>query len=214
MPTKSVRNLLRARGLELILEAIFIVFAVLVALAVDEWNEGREFREQAEIARTAVISELEGNREELEQSAPTVQAMLDGVTDVVLRLQAGEEVTSADLSGELPDFSDAAWETARTTGVLARMDYEWVLRTARVYETQALTLDLQRDLLVTFGSLAVRAPELERFIDFQGQLAILTMLHQELGRRYPGLLDSPVDPVDTPPSIPPDSANPGLGSAP
>lgn len=189
MSGKRLRSLLQSRGPELALEATFIVFAVLVALAVDEWNEGREYREQAEIARGAVVTELQGNREELRTSAPTVQTMLEEVGAVVSRLQGGEVVEGAALSGELPDFSDAAWETARSTGVLARMDYEWVLRTARVYETQELTLELQRDLLTSFGSLAVRAPELDRFMDFQGELAILNMLYQDLGGRYDELLD-------------------------
>ena len=194
MPTRTIRTVLQARGPELILEAALIVFAVLVALAVDEWNEGREFRELAEIARMAVMAELKGNQDELETSAPTVQAILDEVTDVVQRLEAGEMVTEARLSGELPDFSDAAWETARATGSMARMDYEWVLRTARVYETQELTLDLQRDLLVTFGNLAVREPDLNRFTDFRGQLVVLIMLHRALSERYAEVVGQPEPP--------------------
>ncbi len=194
MPTQTLRSVLQARGAELILEATLIVFAVLVALAVDEWNEGREFRELADIARTAVLAELTGNQAELEKSAPTVQAILDEVTDVVQRLEAGEVVTEARLSGELPDFSDAAWETARATGSMARMDYEWVLRTARVYETQELTLDLQRDLLVTFGNLAVRKPDLDRFTGFRGQLVVLIMLHRALQERYDEALGDPGPP--------------------
>ena len=36
-----------SRAPRLLLEALSVVFAVLVALAVDEWNEERERREQA-----------------------------------------------------------------------------------------------------------------------------------------------------------------------
>ena len=181
-------SMIKKRGPELLLEAFFIVFAVLVALAVEEWNDGRELRAQADMARAAVLSELEGNRAELMVGKDSTLAMLDRATDVVRRLRQGEDVVEVNISGVLPDFSDAAWETARVTGTVARMDYVWVLETARVYQTQALTLDLQRELLSMIGSLAVRAADLERFTEFRGQLVILTILHDELDRKYDSLM--------------------------
>jgi len=206
MNRQGPRGLLQAKAPELLLEAFFVVFAVLVALGVDEWNESRDLREKAETARAAVLSELEGNWEELKVGGPSTVEMMESVTATVQRLRRGEAVTQADIQGVLPDFSDAAWETARVTGAVARMDYDWVLRTARLYQTQELTLGLQRDLLGTIGGLAVRAPELERFLDFRGQLAILTMLHQELDRKYMELLA----PDSLPSTPPPDSVGGAL----
>jgi hypothetical protein len=173
----------------MVVEAVFIVFAVLLALALDEWNQTRELMEQAEQARAAVLSELESNQADLRLGGPSTAALLERVTETVQQLSQGEAITSIHLDVQLPDFSDAAWETARFTGVVARMDYEWVLQTARVYQVQALTWDLQTNLLLTLGSLAAaRTPELERFADLTGQLTILTLLHDQLGEGYEELL--------------------------
>jgi hypothetical protein len=187
MGESSFRGVLTKRGPEMVIEAFFIVFAVMVALAVDEWRQSQELRAQAEQAKAAVLSELEANQSELRIGGPSMAAMLERVSETVQRLRRGEVITALALSGELPDFSDAAWETARVTGAVARMDYEWVLQTARVYQVQALTLDLQRDVLTTIGSLAVRPLELERATDLQGQLMILTEVHNQLGERYEDL---------------------------
>lgn len=189
----SFGSLIRARGPELFLEALFVVFAVLVALAVDEWNESRELRSQADLARAAVVSELESNREELAAGRESVLEMLGAVGKVVESLRKGEEGPREGVSGVFPDFSDAAWETARVTGAVARMDYDWVLTAARVYEAQELTLDLQQEAIVLFGEIAVRGSDLERFTDFQGRLIIVNMLHENLAEMYEKVLGPSVE---------------------
>jgi hypothetical protein len=184
----SFGSLVRARGPELVLEALFVVFAVLVALAVDEWNEGRELRAQADLARAAVISELESNQVELTAGRESMVEMLTAVGKAVESLRKGGEGPTEGVSGIFPDFSDAAWETARVTGAVARMDYDWVLATARVYEAQELALDLQQQAIVMFGEIAVRDADLERFTDFQGRLLIVNMLHENLEGMYEKVL--------------------------
>ena len=56
---------LRDRVPELLLEAVFVVFAVLVALAVDECWEGREEQELARVAQENVAAEIDANLDEL-----------------------------------------------------------------------------------------------------------------------------------------------------
>jgi hypothetical protein len=188
MKGMSMGGLMRARGPELVLEALFVVFAVLVALAVDEWNEGRELRAQADLARAAVMSELESNQAELAAGRESMAEMLIAVGKVVESLRKGGGGPTEGVSGIFPDFSDAAWETARVTGTVARMDYDWVLATARVYEAQELTLDLQQQAIIMFGEIAVRDADLERFTDFQGRLLIVNMLHDNLEGMYEEVL--------------------------
>jgi hypothetical protein len=173
---------------KLLLNAFSVVFAVLVALAVDEWNEDRELKEQADRARAAVISELQANREELRLGIVSSQEMLESASETLGYLRRGEELPDRPFDGSLPDFSDAAWETARVTGIVSYMDYEWVLKTARVYETQDLTEGLQRDLLRTFGRIVARAPDEERFADLVGQLALLNSMQTQLGTKIDSVL--------------------------
>lgn len=172
----------------LLLEVVSVVFAVLVALAVDEWNEEREIRERASRARTSVIAELEGNREELRAGTVSSRAMADSALTILSHIRGGEEITGVGVQGSLPDFSDAAWETARVTGIVAYMDYDWVLQTARVYETQAITQELQRDLLSFFGTLVTRRPDEERYADLVGQLLMLNSMQAQLGAKIDSLL--------------------------
>lgn len=167
-----------------------VVFAVLVALAVDEWRAERELDGQVLRARTAIEAELRANRNELEQSLPTVLATYEEVGAMADRLRSGGESPTWALQALLPDFSDAAWETARSTGVMAHMDYSWVLATARVYETQSLARLTQNKLLGALGTTVVREPELERVLDLQGQLFMVLQMYDGLETKYEEALDS------------------------
>ena len=51
----------RARVMELALEATMVVFAVLVALALEEWRQERRLQGFADRARSSVVAELEAN---------------------------------------------------------------------------------------------------------------------------------------------------------
>lgn len=176
----------------LVLEAAMVVFAVLVALAVDEWREGRQRAEQVDRARAAIEAELRANQEELARGGPTVARLHAAVDTLVRDLRAGRRNLSWEIQADIPDFSDAAWQTARATGVMAHMDYPWVLQVARVYETQELAGAAQNGLLDDIGRAVVRAPELERAEDLQGGLFMALQLYGNLEARYRELLgDAP-----------------------
>lgn len=164
-------------------EAAMIVFAVLVALAVDQWNEGRERDIQVDRARAAIESEMRANQDELAVGVASVGAMHGALSDMLWRLRSGESALEWTIGAELPDFSDAAWETARVTGVVAHMDYEWVLRTARVYETQELARSLQNELVAILAPTVARPPEENRVADLQGQAFIVLQLYGNLERK-------------------------------
>lgn len=161
-----------------------VVFAVLVALAVDQWREDREIAAQVDRARAGVEAELRANQEELLSGSASVQAMYDSVSTLVGRLRGGEVPTEADMGGVLPDFSDAAWETARVTGAVAHMPYEWILRTAKVYETQGLAREAQGRVLSTMGGLVARGLEMDLLLDLQGQLFIALQIYANLTAKY------------------------------
>lgn len=179
---------LRARGWELALEAVMVVFAVLVALAVDEWRQEGELEARVERARSAVLAELTSNRDELRVGMASVDAMYEGVIEMLDRLDAGEALTQGSLGAELPDFSDAAWETARVTGVVAYMDYALVLQTARVYETQDQTVDLQNLVILSVGRLTARGFDRDVLTDLKGQLFIVRQMYANLDKKYAEIL--------------------------
>ena len=59
----------RWRLAELATEAMMVVFAVLVALGVEEWRQERQLRAFADRARAAVDLEIEQNLEQLRSHA-------------------------------------------------------------------------------------------------------------------------------------------------
>lgn len=183
----------RRRLGELALEAAMVVFAVLVALAVDEWREGRQRADLVDRARAAIEAELRANQAELAAGGPTVRALHAAVDTLVQGLRAGEEGLSWEIQANIPDFSDAAWQTARATGIMAHMDYRWVLQVARVYETQELAGAAQNGLLNALGRAVVRPPELERAEDLQGSLFMALQLYGNLDARYREILSDSAD---------------------
>ena len=172
----------------LLAEAAMVVFAVLVALAVDQWREDREIASQVARAQAGVEAELRSNREELGTGSASVQAMFDTVSSMVGRMRRGEVVREGNLAGELPEFSDAAWETARVTGAVAHMPYEWILRTARVYDTQVLAREAHRQVLSSLGGVVARGLEMELLQDLQGELFIALQVYADLTTKYEAAL--------------------------
>ncbi|MEQ9399707.1 MAG: hypothetical protein RJQ04_11145 [Longimicrobiales bacterium] len=168
----------------LVLEAAMVVFAVLVALAVDEWREGRQRADLVDRARAAIEAELRANQAELAAGGPTVASLHAAVDTLVRGLRAGRRDLSWEIQADIPDFSDAAWQTARATGIMAHMDYPWVLQIARVYETQDLAGAAQNGLLDALGRAVVRPPELERAQDLQGSLYMALQVYANLTDRY------------------------------
>lgn len=172
----------------LVAEASMVVFAVLVALAVDEWREDREVAAQVARAQAGVEAELRANQAEFRSGYASVQAMFDSVSSMAARMQRGEVILEGNLGGNLPEFSDAAWETARVTGTLAHMPYEWVLRTARVYEVQALARQAQSQVLSSLGGVVARGLQLDLLLDLQGELFIALQIYASLAERYDEVL--------------------------
>lgn len=178
---------IRDRLPDLALEALMVVFAVLVALAVDEWREGRQLRELADRARAAVLIEARANLGELERTRPQL-------VEVRLRLRATADSLDArrdasiDVSMELPEFTSAAWQAAQVTQAAPYLDYDWVIRVARAYEQGRIYEQLRSELL---GSLSGSADEAapEAWVSrIAGQLDILLQVHAGLEERLRGVV--------------------------
>lgn len=119
-------------------ESVFIVIAVLVALAVDEWWEERENEQLAERALHAIVEEIRRNRAELEPS--------EGTPPYAQQMQALQAALDAYDQGRSPDglgvtwdvgvLSSAAWETAQVTRATQFLPIRQVVDIAQLYELQ------------------------------------------------------------------------------
>ena len=88
----------RRRLPELAAEALMVVFAVLVALGVEEWREERQLRAFADRARAAVDQEIELN---LDEFRSTESNLVEGSETVATVLRALLEVRDSGESGSV-----------------------------------------------------------------------------------------------------------------
>ena len=135
---------LREKLPEILIEGLFVVFAILLALAADEWSENRQNREVAERALQGIETEMLRNREELARSHGPNQLLLEQLTAVV---SDDQPVTSVDFMFDYSLLSDAAWETAQVTQAIHFADYELVQQIARMYDLQELFVEGQRGVV-------------------------------------------------------------------
>jgi hypothetical protein len=106
-----LRPRLREKLPELLLEAVSVVFAVLLALAVDEWRETRSREALAARARASILEEIRSNESELRNTRDNHRALLPQVEEALLQIQQKRD-TSLQFNFKIALLSSAAWNTA------------------------------------------------------------------------------------------------------
>ena len=181
----------RRRLPELATEALMVVFAVLVALGVEEWREERQLRAFADRARAAVDQEIELN---LDEFRSVESGLNEGSEKVATVLQALLEARASGESGSVeggftfaePEISMAAWRVAQASRAAPYFDYDWVIDRARHYEQVERYAGLWEQFLEGLASVeaASAANDLDAtvttFSRIRGQLAILVQLHEQV----------------------------------
>lgn len=119
-----------------LVESIFVVGSILVALGVDEWSENRDFEELAQQSLSIFEQEIVANRARLEDVAPFHQ----GIRDVLAQMQLGADArinVRGVMEGlEAPVLLSTAWQTALATGALTHMEFEVVSALSLTYSIQ------------------------------------------------------------------------------
>ncbi len=132
----------------IIVESALIVFSILLALAVNEWERTREDVELATQALAAFQREIRQNRARLEDVGPYRR----GLRDVIARMADSGELASSDefqatvgLEALRPAFlTSTVWETALTTGALPHIDFDLVNALSLTYSLQARLEEFSR----------------------------------------------------------------------
>lgn len=131
----GLRPRLREKLPELILEAVSVVFAVLLALGVDEWRETRSQNALAERARASILEEIRSNEAELRRTREANRALLQRIEETLARGRQGPELT-LEFNFQIALVSSASWHTAQMTQAASFLDFDWVRRVSKVYEFQ------------------------------------------------------------------------------
>ncbi len=126
----NLRNSLRSA----FLEAAFVVFGVVLALAANEWRQNVKAQGLADAALVTIVAELRSNQELVQASRLYHE---ESVTAIQVKLRSGEKVIAEDFPRGFINpawTTDTAWGVAQETGVLADFEYETLLTLSATYD--------------------------------------------------------------------------------
>ena len=185
----TLRERLREKLPEILIEAGSVVIALLLALAINAWNQDRELRERADTARAGILAELRTNRDDLDAARPKLREIVESLREKLAK-DAPEPHEVTVLLG-VTQLSSAAWRAALATDAMRTVDFAWISEVARVYEVQDEYLRLQQNALdqissipadSTLGGKSVAASLMPRF-------NVLVQIADGLSRNYGEILD-------------------------
>lgn len=136
----------RGRVPRLAIESLLIVLSVLLGFAANQWHDRRTERALAAQALTSFRRELNENLATLQRVQPKHLEMSNRLKAAAATPRAGQTAfdafTAAMPEGgiSIPPLSDAAWETATSTGALRLIGYERAAHLSETYHVQSTTI--------------------------------------------------------------------------
>jgi hypothetical protein len=119
-----------------LVESLFVVASILLALAVDEWAQNREYEDLALQTLEIFDQEIRQNRARIADLGP----YHGGIRDLLAQMMAFDEerldVRPIVEGLEAPVLLNTAWETALATGALTHMDFRMVSALSLTYSLQ------------------------------------------------------------------------------
>jgi hypothetical protein len=182
-----MRDHLRTKLPEILLEAGSVVLAILLAFAVDEWREERSQRAMAERARRTIVAELRANRDELKGTYGQNEGVLATVEREIADLEK-KQLNSLTTTVHLSQLSAAAFQAAQSTQAIQFVDFDWLVSVGRVYELQktyGLAQDAALDeVSVSGGALASGEQPLRVMQRIRSRIRTSQQLAQGLLKAY------------------------------
>lgn len=172
----------------LLTEVASIIFAVLFALAVDQWWDGRENVRMAHRATAAIAQEIRENRQELlgDDDGPEPASMLAALDSAVASYRAGEKPRGFGVNWDVALLSASAWETAQMTRATQYMEMDRLISLAKLYELQRVFSRNQDELVSLIAGFRGRLEDepVAALLDFRSRLAVMIGLRSTLSTIY------------------------------
>lgn len=178
----------RKRLPTILAEALSVIFAVLVALAVDEWWEEQENVALAERMTGAIAQEIRGNREELRapEGGQDPAEMLEAIQTAIAAYRAGNEPDEVGVHWDVALLSSAAWDAAQVSRATQYMELDRLVDLAQVYEFQRFygeSQDRLTSLILEIPAGMERAP-VETLLALRSRFAVTMNLRSTLSTVY------------------------------
>ncbi len=184
-------SLMRRKLPELLLEAAMIFFAVMLALAAEEWREQKDRIELADRALRSVFEEMRSNLDELETTGVRNAERLEAASVVLAELEAGRDQGDADVGLEVALLSSAAWQSAQMSQAVQYLDFDVMRDLSEVYEIQDLFDRVQAGAVDNMTEMMRTAEQDPVAAVRQGviSLSVLSDLHGSLMEVYRNTLE-------------------------
>ena len=185
----TLRERLREKLPEILIEAASVVIALLLALAINAWNQDRELRERADTARAGILAELRTNRDDLDAARPKLREIVESLREKLAK-DAPEPHEVTVLLG-VTQLSSAAWRAALATDAMRTVDFAWISEVARVYEVQDEYLRLQQNALDQISSIPADSTLAGKSVaaSLMPRFNVLVQIADGLSRNYGEILD-------------------------
>jgi hypothetical protein len=168
----------------LILETITIVFAVLVALAVDSWKEDMDRQDAVDIALLSITEEIKSN---MGGGRVALSYNKEVVKELALKLKRFEEGESKDTSligYTLIELTDIAWQATNSTQIASWMKQDWLFELGRIYHEQELMDTLIKDFRSFYFTLDPEINEIKKMKYRYRHLVLMNQRVEELIELY------------------------------
>ncbi len=153
-----------------LLEIISVVFAVLLALGVNEWRKNLENEQLSRQALVNIVLEIEANKSDIVNGLAEhkqLSTYLDSTLKAYKEVEKGESNAvkkSFRFSYEHSVLNSTAWNSAQITQAVKFMDYETISALSTIYELQAIYKDHGKEVIAAMGKVAYHEAEFKSFL--------------------------------------------------
>ena len=124
-----------------LVEVFSVVFAVLLALGVNEWREADNNKDLASEAFGKVVQEIKSNKSMIDDILLNHKNIIAEIDTVIVKLKRKSDIVGfGDIQFETP--SRTAWDAAVLTTAVNYLDYDKVEKITSVYSTQRVYSDI------------------------------------------------------------------------
>lgn len=150
---RSKRLRLDIRGI--LIEILSVVFAVLLALFLNEWRNNIKDDQLLEKARTNLQEELTFNQQELEQKIRFHQSQLENLNLLKDSIKVFDQpFATYDMGVAILNIRQAAWQSIILTDVVNQLEFSELNDYSELYQAYQLVIKLQDSYIEEAFSLA------------------------------------------------------------
>ena len=133
---------------DILLESFFIVVALLLALALDQWRDEQKGLELAKNAKTAIYAELTDNKKKLEDKRIAHEKILETINLYIQQAEAKpSNANELEFEYTMVLISNSAWNSAKMTQVVQSFSFKEITNFSQMYQMQDLYLTNQDKII-------------------------------------------------------------------